>query len=89
MNFKQAVISAFVKTLDIKTRASRSEVWWLILFSILATLVVVMIDALLFPTIKWFQIAHPITGELQGRPGTTIHLLQHCYFDPVYDSQCS
>ena len=48
MNFQQAVKSGFQNYGNVKDRASRSEFWWWVLFSVLVGVVAVIIDMTVF-----------------------------------------
>ena len=50
MNMRTSIKTCFRKYFDFKGRASRSEFWWFILFSILLTIVAFILDSLLFST---------------------------------------
>lgn len=48
MTFKNAVESAFKNLTDFQGRASRSEYWWFVLFYVIVSFVVGIVDAMLF-----------------------------------------
>ncbi len=54
MGFVSAVKSAYMNLFDFRGRASRSEFWWFILFSLIATFVAIAI-ALNFPSASFFD----------------------------------
>jgi len=62
MNFIEAITSGFQNYFNFSARAQRSAYWYWVLFAVLASIVVTLIDAVAFPRM---QIS-PITGLTQA-----------------------
>ena len=66
MNFKDAVVTCFRKSLVFKGRAARSEYWWFYLFTILVSFVIGFAEAALGLNVWSTDLTHPMFGIAEG-----------------------
>lgn len=72
MGFQEAVQSALSKYVDFTGRASRSEYWWFVLFSIVVQVVAQIVDYIIFIPLMQFSLLYALAALALLLPGLAV-----------------